>query len=348
MAMPRFSVIVVNYNGGDYVEGALASLARQTDRSFEVFLVDNASTDGSISNLNTAGLAHFKLLKQSENIGFAAANNLAAREATGDWIVLLNPDAEAAPDWLEQLALATQRHTGVNMFASTQYSLYEPDELDGVGDCYLGFGIPWRGGFGRPATELPEEGECFSPCGAGAMFRREIFLDHGGFDERFFCYCEDVDIGYRLRLAGERCVFLPKAVIHHAGGGLAGRASEFAIKHGARNRLWTFLKNTPLPLLALTAPLHLVMTLVIVARGVVTGRAVATLKGLCEGLAGLGPVLKQRREVQETRKASIKNLAGAMCWNPAKLLGRRAVVRADDSDLKVTTVVQPVPSRATV
>lgn len=323
----RFSVIIVNYNGGDYLREALASLAAQTVDDFEVFLVDNASTDGSMERLGDALPQRLHIRQQDENLGFARGNNLPAHEAIGDWIVLLNPDAVAAPDWLERIADAAARYPDTVMFASTQIDLHNPENMDGAGDAYLAFGIPWRGGFGRPLSELPPEGTCFSPCGAGAAIRRDVFLAHNGFDERFFCFCEDVDLGYRLRLAGEQCVFLPDAIIHHAGGGLSGRTSEFSLYHGARNRLWTYVKNTPLRILVLTLPFHIALTAVILFRGLFTGRFGGTWRGLWAGLRGLGPFMAERKARKSTRKTSICSLASAMCWNPMTMLQRKPDIR---------------------
>ncbi len=324
----RFSVIIVNYNGGDYIAGALASLANQTVSDFEVFLVDSASTDGSMERLGDVLPANLHLRPQNTNIGFAAANNLAAREAKGDWIVLLNPDAAAAPDWLEKLAEGASRHPDAVMFASAQINMADPSRMDGAGDAYLGFGIPWRGGFGRPIAEMPEEGTCFAPCGAGAMYMRESFLAHGGFDEKLFCFCEDVDLGYRMRLAGETCVFLPEAKITHEGGGVSGRVSEFALFHGARNRLWVYLKNTPMWLLIITLPGHIALTVMILLRGLVTKRAKDTWRGIWAALKGAGPILKERKSLMASRRVSGASLVSAMSWNPVTMLQRKADVRS--------------------
>lgn len=325
--MPRFTVIIVNWNGGAYVQGALNSLGRQTFRDFEVLLVDNASTDGSVDNLKTNDLPAFKLMAQTDNLGFAEGNNIAAKAGSGQWLALLNPDAEAAPDWLKRIDTAIQAHPDVKMFASTQYNLHKPDELDGVGDCYLGFGFPWRGGFGHPASALPGKGECFSPCGAGAVYERSAFLSHDGFDERFFCFCEDVDIGYRMRLAGERCLFLPDAVIHHAGGGLSGRRSPFADYHGMRNRLWTYVKNTPAPLMAVTLPLHIALTVALLIRNALGGRFLASWKGLREGLAGISKIRDDSRFAPPPRQISLTRLCAAMAWNPLLFFNRRPDVK---------------------
>ncbi|MEO0712533.1 MAG: glycosyltransferase family 2 protein [Pseudomonadota bacterium] len=326
-AQPEFSIVIVNYNGGDYIEGALRSLARQTVRDFEVILVDNASQDGSIDGLDTSALPAFELMRQSTNLGFAAANNLAAKRGRGRWLVLLNPDAEAADDWLAQLKRGFSRYPDVKVFACAQFDLHHEGQLDGAGDAYLAFGIPWRGGFGCPAGNLPDEGTCFSPCGASAVFDMTLFLEHGGFDERFFCYCEDVDLGFRMQLAGEPCVFLPDAVVHHAGGGLAGRVSEFALFHGSRNRVWAYFKNMPLPLLVLTLPGHLGISIYILLRGLMTGRARDTWRGMIAGVQGLGDILRPSPWSPPSRRVSLIDLSRAMAWNPLRITSRKPHVR---------------------
>ncbi|MEZ5947289.1 MAG: glycosyltransferase family 2 protein [Hyphomonas sp.] len=326
MAVPKFSVLIVNYNGGDFVQKALDSLAQQTRRDFEVILVDNASSDGSIDHLDASGLPSFTLLAEPENHGYAGGSNLCARSASGKWLVCLNPDAIAEPDFLAQIDAGISRYPSVRMFACAQLSLEDNNLLDGAGDAYLVFGIPWRGGFGRRSHELPPEGECFSPCGASAVFERETFLSHGGFDEDFFCFCEDVDLGFRLRLEGEVCIFLPQAVIHHFGGGLSGRESDFSTYHGCRNRVWTYARNMPSMLFWPTLPGHLVLSAYILIRNLATNRFLPTWKGMRDGLAG---AVRFRRKGRETRRRcpSQWKLARSMAWNPFRMSQRRVHVR---------------------
>jgi len=324
---PDFSVLIVNYNGGAYVQGALESLKAQTHRSFEVILLDNASEDGSVDALDTSGLPAFTLMRETENHGFARGNNLAAAQAAGKWLALLNPDAAARPDWLAEVLAGTVRHPGVTSFACTQLWMHDETKLDGAGDNYLVFGIPWRGGYHRPVTDLPAEGTCFSPCGASAIYHRETFAAAGGFDERLFCFCEDVDLGFRLRLEGGDCVFLPDAVVSHAGGGLSEKVSGFAVRHGTRNRLWVYLKCMPMPLLILTLPGHLALTAAILLRGLMTGRFGDAMAGLVEALRGIAPVWADRQIVQAHRTAGLGTLLRAMVWNPARMLGRQTCVR---------------------
>jgi GT2 family glycosyltransferase len=325
-ADPDITVIVVNYNGGDFLRGCIASLARQTFRSFETILVDNASSDGSLDTL-VEKPDRLIVLREPKNHGFAGGNNLAASRATGRWIALLNPDAEAAPDWLESMMRAVKDRPSHRIVASLQIAMVNDAILDGAGDCYLAYGYAWRGGFGRPATETPQPGECFAPCGAAALYPKDIFLSAGGFDERYFCYHEDVDLGFRLRLLGERCQFDPRCRVRHAGSGITGRASDFAVFHGARNGFWTYIKNMPGRLLIVTFPVWVLGTFAILLRGLVTGRFRATIRGLAAAFANLGPALQARRDLKRRRKASLGEIASALSWNPFRFLARKTDVR---------------------
>lgn len=324
----RFSVLIVNFNGGAYVQGALDSLKAQSFRDFEVILVDNASGDGSVDNLETEGLPQFSLMRETDNHGFARGNNLAAAQAGGEWLCLLNPDAEAAEDWLEKINEATRRHPKTHMFACLQIDLHNPERLDGIGDAYFGFGVAWRGGFGRSVSEVPGEGECFSPCGASAIYHAETFRSHDGFDERFFCFGEDTDLAFRMRAAGETCIFVPDAIVRHAGGALSGRVSEFALFHGARNRIWGYVKNMPGWSLWATLPGHVAITLLILGRGLMNGRFRDTWHGVKAGLGGLEPFWRDRRAQESARKVSTSRLLAIMCWNPWRFFTRRGDVRA--------------------
>lgn len=324
--VPEITVIVVNYNGGKFLRGCLASLAAQTHRSFETILVDNASTDGSIDTI-VEKPDHLIILRETANHGFAKGNNLAARQAKGRWMALLNPDAEAAPDWLESLMRAVRERPSHRIVASLQIAMNDARILDGAGDCYLAYGYAWRGGFGWSVSDTPEAGECFAPCGAAALYPRDVFLAAGGFDERYFCYHEDVDIGFRLRLFGERCQFDPRCIVRHAGSGITGRASDFAVFHGARNGFWTYIKNMPGILLLVTFPVWIVGTSAILVRGLITGRFNATVRGLGAAIKGLGPALRARKDVKSRRKARVADIAAALSWNPFRFLARKPDVR---------------------
>ncbi|RIJ32329.1 glycosyltransferase family 2 protein [Henriciella mobilis] len=324
---PFFSVIIVNYNGGSCLQRALDSLAAQTFSDFELLLVDNASADGSIDSVDLSGLERVRVLRQTENHGFAKGNNIAAHEAQGEWLILLNPDCIAKEDWLESIARGIERHPDISTFTCAQIDLNTPSQLDGIGDAYSIFGIPWRGGFGRPIEELPPEGYCFSACGASAVYRKRLFLDVGGFDERFFCYCEDVDLGYRLQLLGHDCLFLPDAVVHHEGSAISGRYSYFTTYHGNRNRTWLFIKNTPLLLLVLTFPGHILMLAYIYMRNRKRNDHDGLKKGLLDGLKGGWRLRRESDYKAGQRRISILTLSRRMSWNPVRLSARLSHIR---------------------
>lgn len=331
--MPRLSVIIVGFGLEDpatqsLLQGALTSLAAQSWRDFEVLIVDNSIEPGGLDGLDLRGLPEVLCLPHAGNLGFAAGNNRAAERASGEWLALLNPDATADPGWLASMVDAMARHPGASMFASLQVNMDDPQRLDGAGDCFFGLGFPWRGGYGRPAAETPPEGLCFSPCGAGALYRRDAFLAVGGFDEAFFCFGEDTDLAYRLRLQGHHCIFVPVALIHHKGGAVAGRVSDFSVFHGARNRVWGYVKTTPPLLFWATLPGHVVFTLLVLVRGLMTGRMVATWRGIMSALFDLPRILQQRRAIQSSRTVGSRGVAGAMCWNPITLFQRKTDVRA--------------------
>ena len=214
----RLAVIVVNYNGGELLQKCLAALARQTVKPSRTIVVDNASRDGSVEACrNEFEWAEFQVLQ--ENVGFARANNIGvdlAPECT--WVALLNPDAFAEPTWVEAFLRNANRHPDVQSFASCMLWATDPTLIDGAGDAYRVDGLAWPRNQGGKSSTLPTHPvEVFSPSGGAGFYTRAAYVEAGGLCQRFFCYYEDVDLGFRLRLLGHRCLFLPDAVVHHVG-----------------------------------------------------------------------------------------------------------------------------------
>lgn len=313
-APPRVSVLIVAYQSGEWLQRCVDALALQTVRDWEAVIADNASTDGSVETLRLPD-GRFRVVSMGANLGFAAANNRAAELARGEFLACLNPDAQPAVDWLEQLLAAADRWPEAAAFGSTQLRYADQGVLDGVGDVWHASGLAWRAREGRAAAGIPEEGEVFSPCAAAALYRAADFRSLGGFDERFFCYCEDVDLGFRLRLAGRACVQAPNAVVLHEGSAISGRRSEFTIYHGHRNRIWTFVKNTPGPLLWLLLPYHLAVNAWLVTVFLRLGEAGALLRAYRDAARGLPAVLKDRKRVQGMRRSSIGDIARSFEWS---------------------------------
>lgn len=324
---PTITVVVVAYQSGPTLERCLAGLRAQTHADFETLIVDNASTDGA-PQAAAAADPGLRLIESGANLGFAAGNNLAARKARGQWLVLLNPDAYPQPDWLEQLMAAAAAFPQVRSFTSRQIMAETPTLLDGMGDVMSGAGLPYRGGYGRLDPGEIAPGEVFSPCGAAMMIDRDLFLDLGGFDESFFCYCEDVDFGYRLRLIGEPTIVAPKAIVLHEGSvSSGGPRSDFAVFHGTRNRLWLLIKNTPWPLLIIILALHFLAIGVIMCRPFGRLQAATTRRALKAALLGLRPALDSRRKIQAARRATTWAIFRAMTWNPNDVRHMRIVIR---------------------
>lgn len=302
----RLCVIIVNWNGERFLERCLASLMQQTQRPDEIILVDNASTDASVAIAKQ--FETVRLIALDRNTGFACANNLAieAVAAETEWVALLNPDAYAQPEWLEQLLAAAQRNPCYDMFSSKLLDAGDSTRLDGVGDAYHLSGLVWRRGHGtHDGPEAQHEREVFSPCAAAAMYRRSALRKAGGFDEDYFCYVEDVDLGFRLRLLGYRCLYVPGSVALHVGSGTSGgQHSEFAVYHGHRNLVWTFVKNMPGILFWLLLPLHLLMNILTICVFAVRGQGRVMLRAKRDALAGLPAVWRKRKQVQALRVVS--------------------------------------------
>jgi GT2 family glycosyltransferase len=307
-------VVIVAWNADSCLGECLAALARQTVRPCRVVVIDNASTDGSV---DAARVRHpwAEIVRLPRNVGFAAANNAGIR-ALHDcpWVALLNPDAFPEPTWIEALLRAARTHPECAAFGSHMLKATDPRLMDGTGDVYHVSGRTWRRDEGMRADQVEPHGlsEIFAPCAAAACYRREILLAAGGFDEEYFCYMEDVDLGFRLRLGGYRSLYVPDATVLHVGSAVTGRYSDFSVYHGHRNLVWTFLKNMPLPLLWLYLPQHLVLNLATVVWFGLHGRARVVLEAKLDALRGLRRVWGQRKEVQARRRASLAEIREAM------------------------------------
>jgi N-acetylglucosaminyl-diphospho-decaprenol L-rhamnosyltransferase len=312
---PDVSVIVLNYNGRRWLTDCFASLlAQQNAPSFEVILVDNASSDGS-AELVATPFPSVRVVRNARNVGFAAGNNIGAREARGAWLAFLNNDTVAAREWLAKLwqaATDPAHDETIALVTSRIESLARPGVLDSAGDGYLRAGGAFKRGHGAPASEFPQSEEVFGACGAAFMIRRDVFDALGGFDERFFMVYEDVDLSYRARLAGYRCWYEADAVVRHAGSGTLGVVSRKAVFYGQRNLELTWLKNTPLVLLLLTLPSHVLYSTVGMLHYGLRGRGLAAIAGKAAAVLAIPGVLWRRRAVQRSRRVDLRSLRRVM------------------------------------
>ena len=325
-ASPKISVIIVNYNGGEWLPRCVQSVVNQSFTDFECFIIDNGSGDDSIAALPKLD-KRFTIMELGENTGFAKGNNIAAKKARGEWLALLNPDAFAREDWLEKLLEVTTLAPNVTMVGSTQYMALEPNIYDSVGDFYHAAGLAWRGKHGHKVSgdgDIPyalETAEVFAPCAAASMYHAETFDRLGGFDERFFCYHEDVDLAFRMRLAGGICIQQADAIIDHVSSGISGKASPFAVYHGTRNRIWTFVKCMPPLGLLILGPAHIALNITFMFWSLFRkGRAKPTWRGVKDGVKGIPAVWKDRKTVE--CKIGLFPLLRVMTLNPLKFLTR--------------------------
>lgn len=312
------SIIIATWNSKRYLWRCLDTLSTQTNKDFEIIIIDNGSTDQEYLGLEGEypGLK-LTIKKLNENLGFAVANNIGARLARGKYLALLNADAFPEPDWLEQLLKATKDNPDFTFFASRQIQANTPELLDGTGDAYHVSGLAWRQNYNRPAVENgAQPSEVFSACAAAALYARDDFLKVGGFDEDYFSYFEDVDLSFRLRLTGGRCLYVPQAVVHHVGSASTGNDSDFSIYHGYRNLVWTFFKDMPTPLFWMYLPRHILMIVYKSAVFLIRRNRNIILKSQVDAFLALPAVLRKRKKIQQMRTVSSRQIQRVMTKDP--------------------------------
>ncbi len=251
-AHPLVSIIVVNWNGIGLLEDCLASLERQTWKEREFILVDNGSTDGSIECLHawTQRLGRAEAVYLTQNTGFCEANNVGFAKARGEWIALLNNDAIAEPDWLEELVRHGDRSARIGMLGSKILYVEPRGVIDKAGHL-----IYWdgqnrgRGTMERDVGQYQQVEEILWPDACAALYHRDLFEETGGFDRMFFAFGDDADLGMRARLLGWKARYVPTAVVHHRHSATAGAYSRHKIMLVERNRLLLAIKNFPFRLL---------------------------------------------------------------------------------------------------
>lgn len=312
MLQTEVTVVIVCWNSGSYISRCLESIQIQTLAELEVIIIDNGSTDGSLKVLKPLGLQS-KLIELQNNRGFATANNIGARLAQGKWLALLNADAFPEPDWLEKLLAAAANHPEYSCFSSRQIQANVPELLDGAGDAYHVSGLAWRHGYNQSSTNNGhEQKDIFSACGAAALFSREDFLQAGGFDEDYFSYFEDVDLGFRLRLTGKKCLYIPEAVVHHVGSASTGKRSDFSVYYGYRNMIWTYFKNMPSPLFWFFLPIHIATILFFVLYLTARGQGKVIFRAVIDAIRGLPKVIAKRKDIQQNLRIKPSQLLDVM------------------------------------
>jgi len=319
------AVVIPNWNGRRWLPGCLGSLAAQELAPSEVIVVDNGSTDRSLDYLREAHPA-VRVIALETNTGFAHAVNHGLRAASGEAVALINTDIELEPDWLRRMAATLQAHPGSAAVACKILSLSEPDRVYDAGDVLRRDGAcEQRGRFARDDGRYDDPGEVFGACAGAALYRREVVLTLGGFDERYFAYLEDVDLALRLGMAGWSCRYEP-AVARHAGEGSSHQLSGAHHYLIARNTLILVARAFPL---AWTAPV-LYRQLSWLRDAARAGRLGPHLRGLVAGLRAAAGMRYERRALRDAARVPIEVVVPLRPYRGPRAGGHPAQVAGTD------------------
>ncbi len=248
------SIIILNWNGKQYLETCLSSLLRQTYSDIELILVDNGSSDGSVE-LVKSKYPGVIIVQHHKNLGFAVGVNSGILASSGKYIATINNDAEADKEWIASLVRVIGSDPDIGSCASKLLRYYERDTIDSAGIVIYQNGNAYdRGGQEKDIGQYDSQEEVFGACAGAALYRKEMLDETGLFDEGYFAYFEDVDLSFRMQLFGWKCIFVPDAVVYHIHSATSKEQSPFKIFYFERNKLWNMWKYFPVKLLMLQLP----------------------------------------------------------------------------------------------
>lgn len=322
MTEPLVSVVILTFDGIGYLRDCVAAVLAQTYRNIEVIVVDNASEDGSPEFVEEQ-FPSVRLTRNSSNLGFAAGNNVGIRLAHGDYIVLLNQDTKADRCWIEELVKATEQDKEIGMCTSKLLYMDEPARLNNSGILlYKDLAIVSVGIGEMDEGQYEQQKDAFAPYGAAAFYRKAMLDEIGLLDEDYFLLGEEIDLAWRARFAGWKCLYVPTAVVYHARSTHTGLYSPLKLYYGERNRIWNVVKFLPFSLvissLFFTAQRYMAMAF-FAFRSKETKAQVARQHSLIKlGFAlirawldacwGLPKMIKKRRQIQRTKKVSNREI----------------------------------------
>ena len=292
----QLSVIIPNFNGRRFLKTCLDSIKIQNHFPYEVIIIDNASSDGSAQYIHK-NYPEFTLIQNKENLGFAAAVNQGIKSSSSEYIFLLNNDVELEPDSISNLLKCIEKDKKIFAVSSKMIQYTDRSKMDDAGDEYTILGWTRKVGDGKSSDLYTAERETFSACAGAALYKKSILDELGYFDEKFFAYMEDVDISYRARIKGYKCVYCPDAVVYHFGSGTSGsKYNEFKIRLAARNNVYVPYKNMPWPQLVLNSIFLLTGYFIKYIFFSKKGQGSTYLNGLKEGFNSLGKLEKTKYE----------------------------------------------------
>jgi len=243
-SLTGIDIVIPNWNGRHMLEICLPSLAAQSYTNFNIIVVDNGSTDGSVAFLQSS-YPDVQVVELPENRGFSAAVNFGIKAGTHNWVLLLNNDIEVESRCLEIMVAEIGFEPDAKMFALKMISFHQRTMLDGAGDGVLRGGVGYRlGTMELDSDKYNIKREVFGACGGAALYHRSLFDEIGFFDEEFFAYLEDVDLNMRTVRAGYSCRYLPGAVVYHIGSASTGsKINKLTVKLTTRNNIYVICKN---------------------------------------------------------------------------------------------------------
>ena len=251
---PKVSIIVLNWNGKQYLETCLSSMEKQTCKSIEIILVDNGSSDGSIEFVRNR-FPGVVILRHDTNLGFAEGVNSGIRISKGEFIATINNDAEADENWIKNLVLVMESDPGIGCCATKMLRYYERKIIDSAGIVVYQNGNAYdRGAQDIDIGQYDYKEEIFGACAGAALYRRKMLDEIGLFDKDYFAYLEDVDISFRMHLFGWKCIFVPDAMVYHIHSATSKQASPFKLFYLERNKLWNMWKYYPGNMLLMQLP----------------------------------------------------------------------------------------------
>ncbi|MEG1137046.1 MAG: glycosyltransferase family 2 protein [Lachnospiraceae bacterium] len=249
----KVTIIIPNYNGQHFLKPCLDSLFTQTYSDFKIIIIDNASTDNSLTYL-AEEYPHIETIALSKNYGFSKAVNVGIQHADTPYVILLNNDTIVDRKYVQEMVAAIESSKHIFSVSSKMLQLYHPELIDSAGDLYTLMGWGVCRGTGRPATNYTKTDEVFTTCAGASIYRKSIFTQIGYFDESHFAYLEDIDVGYRAKIYGYRNIYCPSAIVYHVGSGTSGsKYNTFKVKLSARNSIYLNYKNMPLLQLVINA-----------------------------------------------------------------------------------------------
>ena len=299
----KVNIIVVNWNGERFLKDCLAGLSIQTYADYEIILVDNGSSDGSVSLIKENSPA-VKVIELAENRGFTGGNAAGLNVANGEFIALVNNDARAERDWLEKLVAPMLADRMIGICAS-KLIIEGTNCIDSAGDGITTAGVGFNHGRGEDRRHYTSVERVFAACAAGCLYRRKMIDEIGFLDDDFFLYDEDVDLSFRAQLAGWKCVYVPDAVVYHKGNATAGRLSNTHVYYHTRNLEFVWIKNMPTGLMLRFAHHKIIQELgsfCYLCLRHMKWRAFFRAKR--DALKMLPVMLKKRKQIQERRRVS--------------------------------------------